>query len=243
MNEKVMADCMDTSIDWIMIIPIMKILLYMTHIPLSQHRQEPARVRTTDLINTFIVSWLSARERICSEPVLSKAESHCVKVTLYWKPASKHSDKACGPTGLEEMVYTDPVCSQVGFPSSGLLNSASSLTEQCTLVGKKAESPSHMICILGCFYFPVLQLSSLMWPSHHPWQPDLWHHLHPTQWAHQDRIRYIVTQLSFSRVRWWSWRGVDGVKWSPSMDLKGLKWLMINHNNPIIVYEGGKRGM
>lgn len=62
MNEKVMAACMDTSIDWIMIFPIMKILLYMTHIPLSQHRQEPARVRTTDLINTFIVSWLSARE-------------------------------------------------------------------------------------------------------------------------------------------------------------------------------------
>lgn len=28
--------------------------------------------------------------------------------------AGKYSDLACGPTGLEEMVYTDPVRSQVG---------------------------------------------------------------------------------------------------------------------------------
>lgn len=152
MNEKVITDCMDTSIDWIVIFPIIKILLYMIHIALSQHRQEPAKVKTTDLMNAFIVSWLWARERSCSEPVLSTVESHCVKVTLYWKPASKHSDKACGPTGLEEMVYTDPVCSQVGFPSSGLLNSAQSLTEQCTLVEKRWIPPSYNL-YFGVFLF------------------------------------------------------------------------------------------
>lgn len=152
MNEKVTADCMGTSTDWIMIFPIMKILLYMTHIPLSQHRQEPAGLRAADLINAFIVSWLWARERICSEPVLSKVESHCVKVPLYWKPASKHSDKACGPTGLEEMVYTDPVCSQVGFPSSGLLHSAKSLTEQSTLM-EKSRIPLSYNLYFGVFLF------------------------------------------------------------------------------------------
>lgn len=28
--------------------------------------------------------------------------------------AGKYSDQVCGPTGLEEMVHTDPVRSQVG---------------------------------------------------------------------------------------------------------------------------------
>lgn len=46
-----------------------------------------------------------------------------VIATPYWKPARKHYDMACGPTGLEEMVHADPVCAQVGFPFLGLLNS------------------------------------------------------------------------------------------------------------------------
>ncbi len=52
-------------------------------------------------------------------------------VTPCWKPASKRSDEVYGPTGLEEMVHTDPVCSQVGFPfSDSMLNSICSLTEK-----------------------------------------------------------------------------------------------------------------
>lgn len=90
-------------------------------------------------------------------------QSHLMQViaTPYWKPASKHYDMACGPTGLEEMVHTDPVCAQVGFPFSGLLNSVRSLTDKCTHMVKNRIPFSYSL-YLWMFFFSAQQLSPLM---------------------------------------------------------------------------------
>lgn len=47
------------------------------------------------------------------------------------------------------------------------------------------------------------QLSALLWPTNHPWQPDMRHHLHPAQWPHQDWLRsapsrafYVTTTIA-----------------------------------------------
>lgn len=58
---------------------------------------------------------------------------------------------------------------------------------------------------VGCYLFVFtlltsLQLPTLLWTSHHPWQPDLWHHLHPAQWPHQDWLRY--TPFKPTNIHW-----------------------------------------
>lgn len=44
---------------------------------------------------------------------------------------------------------------------------------------------------LNSFYIKYVfcQLSALLRPTDNPWQPNLWHNLHPAQWAHQDWLR------------------------------------------------------
>lgn len=81
--------------------------------------------RTTYLVNTLIVICLLAKIGFRLYVVYQFRANHLMQViaTPYWKPARKHYDMACGPTGLEEMVHADPVCAQVGFPFLGLLNS------------------------------------------------------------------------------------------------------------------------
>ena len=56
--------------------------------------------------------------QICHLPALSKVKSHDASQS---HSVSKHSDKVYGPTGLEEMVHTDPVSSQVGLPFSDII--------------------------------------------------------------------------------------------------------------------------
>lgn len=56
--------------------------------------------------------------QICYVSALSKVKSHDANQS---HSASKQSDKVYGPTGLEEMVHTDPVRSQVGSPFSDII--------------------------------------------------------------------------------------------------------------------------
>lgn len=75
-----------------------------------------------------------------------------------------------------------------------------SFYHECSIQHARCDKCSQVIFtnkLCGGVLFLLLQLSPLLWPSHHPRQPDLWHHLHPTQWAHQDRLRY-----HFQRHRW-----------------------------------------
>lgn len=98
-----------------------------------------------------------------------------MKLTHTWRIMSPWRDLLifllC-PTGLETLVHTNPFGAQViqQEKSSTLTSGFDAIKVDQTFVS-------------------LVQLPALVWPSHHPWQPHLWHHLHSTQWPHQDWLR------------------------------------------------------
>lgn len=147
-----------------------KVTSYYTWMNQANHQNLPTYIEMWEW--TIFCGHMQSSITLCQSSLLCFGKAEVIS----------DSDHVSGPTGLEEMVHSDPVCSQVGSPSSYNRH-----------MGSYAK-PVSLFQLSYCFSF-CAQLPPLVWPSHHPRQPDLWHHLHPAQWAHQDRIRYTVTRV------------------------------------------------
>lgn len=89
-------------------------------------------------------------------------------------PFGAHLMESIRPPGLEALVHTDPVCTQVrawACPNTCLRSPPS------TPPPTPDPAPPAL---------PFSQLPARLQPPHHPWKPDQRHYLHPAQRPHQD---------------------------------------------------------